>query len=124
MSKEQRSADEHRRAQQESQHFADRARRHAMKLQHRQTTRENAFVHSALGFLNTEVETGLTLAQIAARGSDAEEKARLSGKARKAYECVLKYLSTAAHASKEELGALHQKLARLRHLLESADEKF
>lgn len=120
MSKKQPLADERRQAGQESQ-SADRGLK---QIQDRQTKRENAFVQAAVGFLKTEVETGITLARIARESSDAEDKVRRCREARKAYDSVVEHRGKAANATSEELGALTQELATLRKLLESLGEKF
>ena len=123
MSKEQQSADEHRRAQKESQDFADQARERVTEIQERQNHRYNSFVQAALGFLNVEADTGLTLARLAADAKDAEQMTQQTRQARKAYDTVVKYLGK-AHVSREDLNGLEQKLARLRDLLKSLGEKF
>ncbi len=124
MTRAQQSADEHRRTQKESQKFADDVRERAAELHDRQTNRENTFVDTALDFLNTEADTGLTFARIANQSNDAEESLRRRREARKAYDSVLKYLGRAANASSGDIEALRHKMAELRDALESLGEKF
>jgi len=81
-----------------------------------------AEVHAAtVRFVNTEAETGLTLARLAADSRDAKKKARNRCNARKAYDTALKRVGAVAQS--EDLEAVHQKLRKLRKLLKSLGEE-
>ena len=122
MTKEQNSTNEHRRAQKRSQSFADRAHKEARDIQKRQAAREASFARTALGFLQAEVDTGLTLSRIAADSGDAEKRARNRAHARQAYDQLVKYRGTAADAASHALEALDAKIAQLRDQLQSLGE--
>ncbi len=124
MTQQQNSANEHRRAQKQSQSFADRAYKEALDMQKRQTEREAYFAQTALGFLQAEVITGLTLSRIAADSRAVEKSDRNRGHARQAYDKVVKYRSTAANADSHALEALDAKIAELREQLQSLGETF
>ncbi len=124
MGKQQNSAHQHRVAQKQSQHFADRAREDALDIRKRQEKREASFARIALSFLKAEVDTGLTLARIAADSGHKETRARTRLHAREAYDKLVKYRGTAADASGQELEALDKKIAELRVQLESLGEVF
>ena len=122
MSRQQNSANEHGRAQKRSQKFADRAHRDALDTQKRQAEREASFARTALGFLQAEADTGLTLSRIAAESGDAEVRARNRAHARHAYDKLLKYRGTAADDASQTLEALDAKIAKLRDQLQSLGE--
>ncbi len=122
MTKEQNSANEHRRAQKQSQSVADRAHKDALEIQTRQAEREVSFARTALGFLQAEVDTGLTLSRIAADSGDAETRDRNRAHARQAYDQLVKYRGTAADADSDALEALDAKIAELREQLQSLGE--
>ncbi len=122
MSKQQNSANEHRRAQRQSQDYAHRAREVAVDIQWRQAQREVSFARIALAFLKAEADTGLTLARIAADSGNAQTRARNRVHAREAYDNLVKYRGTAADAGTQALVVLDGKIAKLREQLQSLGE--
>ncbi len=122
MTNRQNPADEHRRAQKQSKVFADQARGRAREIQKRQGDRAAEFAKTALTFLEVEADTGLTLAQLAAKSDDAKARTRNRLHARQAYDKLVKYRGTAAAAAGEELDALDTKIAKLRAQLQSLGE--
>ena len=121
MSKKQ-PENERQQAHRQSRRFADRAHNELMKIKDRQVSRDETFTQTALGFLNAEADTGLTLARLAKDRTDEDAKARNRRHAREAYNSVVKYHHTAAHANDEALQALDQKIEKLREMLESLGE--
>jgi hypothetical protein len=130
------SAHDLKRDQEQSQLVADRARKQVKEAQKYQAAHEDflgrtgrpfakeaaEFHIAAIRFLNTEADTGLKFARIAAESHDAKKKARNRRYAREAYDSVLKHLDRAA-ATSEELEAVQQKMAPLRELLKSLGER-
>jgi hypothetical protein len=122
------SSKRHLQHQARHQGVADRAREVVLEIQHRQQpdygratqrfAKEAADVHAAtIRFVNTEADTGLNFARIAARSHDAKKKARNRRNAREAYDSAVKRFG--AIAQSKEVEAVHQKLAKLRKLLQS-----
>src|SRR5579862_7514979 len=96
------SARRHEQEQEQSQHFANQAGRELIQARQRQTnqysrlTKASAEVQAAsIGFLNTEADTGLNLARIAASSRNAEKRARNRRHASEAYDAILAYLDRA-----------------------------
>ena len=102
------SARRHEQEQKQSQHFANQAGRELIQARQRQTnqysrfTKASAEVQAAsIGFLNTEADTGLNLARIAASSRNAEKRARNRRHAREAYDAILAYSDRAAPTSEQ-----------------------
>jgi hypothetical protein len=125
------SARDYRQHQVQHQAVADRARETVSEAQHRhhpvyeqaavQFAKEAAEVRAtSIRFMNTEAETGLNLARLAADSRDAKKKDRNRRNARKAYDTAVKHLDAAPRG--EDLEAVHQKLVELRELLKSLGE--
>ena len=82
---------------------------------------------AAIGFMQTEVETGLSFARMAARirdskkplPGDAAKMKRYMGYAHLAYDTVLSRLGT-TKVGPEELRAINEKIAELQKMLERA----
>ncbi len=77
---------------------------------------------AAIRFLNTELETGLTFARMAARTHDADKKGRYRHYARLAYQTVFGRLGTAKGTS-EQLREINLKMSELRKLLDPDEER-
>lgn len=123
------SARKHGQEQEQSQGFANRAGRDLVQARQRQTdqysrlTETSADVHAAsIAFLNTEADTGLNLARIAAGSHNAKDTARNRRHAREAYDAILAYRERAAPTN-EEWEPIHQKIVELRELLKSLGER-
>jgi hypothetical protein len=123
------STPRHEQEQEQSQHFANQAGRELIQARQRQPdqysrlTKTSAEVHVAsIGFLNTEADTGLNLARIAADSRNTKGRARNRRHAREAYDAILAYLDRAAPTN-EEREAIHQKMVKLRELLKSLGER-
>ena len=123
MAKEKKPADKRRAAERRTQNLVDRLSRETADARKRQGGMENSFIKAAIGFLNTEADTGLNFAQIAAHAHDAEHKARNQFQARRAYDTLLKHFGKAGDGSSESLQALQVKMENLRKLLLSLGEK-
>lgn len=76
---------------------------------------------ASIRFVNTEADTGITLARLAVDARDANKKARDRGHARTAYDTALKRLG--ALDQSDELETVHSKLRQLRKLLKSLGEE-
>jgi len=123
MVKQQKSADKRRQLQRHRQSVTDRVLKDAFDAQRRQTALEDTFIKTAVSFLNAEADTGLTLARIARRSPDGEQRARTRVESRQAYDTILKYIDTAGHANSETLDTLQGKIKKLREQLISLGEK-
>jgi len=122
MTKQKKPADKRRQTPRHNQIVAARAVKDAIDAQQHQTALEDTFVKTAVSFLNAEADTGLTLARIARRSPDGEQRARTRVESRQAYDTILKYLGTAGHANSETLGALEVKIKKLKEQLISLGE--
>ena len=77
--------------------------------------------HSAIAFLNAELQTGLTMSRIALHARREDQKSRLRANARKAYDAILHYLP-GSHLTPKQAADLEGKLAQLRSELELLGE--
>jgi hypothetical protein len=78
---------------------------------------------SGIQFLQAELETGMTFAQVAESASQEEKKRRNIANARKAYDSVLRFLPD-SKLSDDEFSEIKIKLEELRFALESLGENF
>ena len=83
---------------------------------------KNETVAAQLTFLDAEADTGITLARIALSTRDHDKAARDGKIARKAYETIAAYLDELP-AETPGLAAVREKVATLRQLLHSLEEK-
>ncbi len=77
---------------------------------------------ATLTFLHTELDTGLTFAQIALHSHFAETKRRNQANARKAYDTFLRWRGTPM--SRAEVAEIEEKLSRLESALKALGEQF
>ena len=96
----------------------DKARQSAKRVQD-----ETAMTDAAkIQFLNTETDTGLTLARIASQAKDATKKRRNQQNARRAFDTVLDHLESVAHLG-DKLDSIQEKMKKLKQMLVSLGEK-
>jgi hypothetical protein len=84
--------------------------------------RQDEYRQSSIHFLNTELDTGLTFARIAAGATNRNKKERNCANARKAYDSALHLLEQVSLGN-EEASAIEEKLSALRLGLEKLGEK-
>lgn len=129
------SSRRHKRDQEEHQASAEDARKRATEARERQVKHEEQnqaaarFVKEAaevdaatIRFLNTEADTALNFARIAANSDDTKKRDRNRRNARLAYDTALKHLG-AAPLTSDEREAVQRKIATLRELLKSLGER-
>jgi hypothetical protein len=84
--------------------------------------RQDEYRKSSVHFVNTELETGLTFARIAAGSEIVSKKERNCANARRAYDSAL-HIFQQVSLSKEEASAIEEKVAALKSSLEKLGEK-
>lgn len=82
---------------------------------------QDEYRQSGVHFVNTELDTGLIFARIAVGSKTRSKRERNCANARKAYESALHMLQQIP-LSKEEKGAISEKLATLKSNLEKLGE--
>lgn len=83
---------------------------------------QNETTAAQLTFLEAEAGTGLTLAQIAMKAHDRDKAARNLKSAQRAYETLVAHVDELP-AKTPGLAEVREKMAKLRKLLQSLEEK-
>jgi hypothetical protein len=83
----------------------------------------NDLHRSGVQFLNTDLDTAMTLVQMAARSKDDEKRQRTQSKARTAYDTVKKFAEK-LNLLEPERSDIFRKLDEVKQALQDLGEKF